>query len=239
MTNTISVKFNHVSKIYSLTQRQTLKGWTTYVIAKNIAHQFYALRNVSFSIKTGQVVGLIGPNGSGKTTILKLIAAITRPSAGTITVNGSVVPVIELSIGFHDELTGRENIYISGVILGMTKKEVSDKFQDIVQFADLEQFIDTPIKKYSTGMRAKLGISIAMFRSPDILLLDEALTVSDKNFVRRLMPKLESMIQNNTTVIVVSHNYRFLKNLCNRIIGLDKGRIIGSETILRPRRRLW
>jgi lipopolysaccharide transport system ATP-binding protein len=184
--------------------------------------EFWALNNISFELKKGETLGIIGINGSGKTTLLKLINGIFMPDKGRISVKGRVGALISVGAGFHPMLTGRENIYVNGQILGMTKKEIDKKFDQIVEFADIGDFIDAPVKHYSSGMHVRLGFSIAVHCEPEILLIDEILSVGDITFQKKASEKIDQ-IRKNTTTIFVSHSMRNVVRLCDRVILLNKG----------------
>src|SRR3990172_5915873 len=188
-------------------------------------NKIHALKNVSFSLKPGEAIGIIGKNGAGKSTILKLISKVTYPDSGEITVNGKIGAFIELGAGLHPELSGRENIYLYGAILGMKKKEIDEKFGDIVKFSGLRKFLDTPIKRYSSGMYARLGFSVVSFMDPDILLIDEVLAVGDKNFQEKCLLKMQEFTKSNKAIIFVSHNMDAIKSVCSRVIYLENGEI--------------
>ena len=185
--------------------------------------EFWALRDVSFQVERGEAFGIIGHNGAGKSTILKHLSGIMKPTLGTIRVNGTLSALIEVGAGFHPDLTGRENIYLNGTILGMTRSEIRRRFDDIVEFSGLSEFIDTPVKRYSSGMYARLGFSVAAHVDPDILVVDEVLSVGDWAFQRKCMEKMNSVIQSNATVVFVSHNLRAVSSLCKRSLLLDHG----------------
>jgi len=185
----------------------------------------WALKDVSFEVKQGEVVGIIGRNGAGKTTLLKILARITEPTEGYAEVRGQVGSLLEVGTGFHPELTGRENIYLSGAILGMTKREIDRKFDEIVTFAEIEKFLDTPVKYYSTGMYVRLAFAVAAHLEPEILLVDEVLAVGDAAFQKKCLGKMEDVAREGRTVLFVSHNMAAVENLCQRGIVLDKGRI--------------
>lgn len=187
--------------------------------------EFWALKDVSFQIRRGEAHGIIGPNGAGKSTILKLISGILRPNKGEVKVNGRLSALIEVGAGFHQDLTGRENIYLNGAILGMTKKEVNKRFDEIVEFSGLQEFIDTPVKRYSSGMYARLGFSVAAHLDPDVLLIDEVLSVGDLAFQRKCIEKMQSFTRNGTTIIFVSHNLESVRRLCPNTIFLNAGDI--------------
>jgi len=185
----------------------------------------WALRDVSFQIERGERVGVIGRNGSGKTTLLRILAGITRPTYGKIAVNGRLGVLIELMAGFHPELTGRENVYLNGAIMGMTQKEVRRKFDEIVSFAELEDFIDTPIKRYSSGMHVRLGFAVAAHLDPEVLLVDEVLAVGDAAFQKKCLGKMGAAAQEGRTVVFVSHNMAAVSGLCEKAISLSQGAI--------------
>ncbi len=188
--------------------------------------EFWALQDISFEVKEGEAFGIIGHNGAGKSTMLKLLSRIMKPSRGTFQVKGRVSALIELAAGFHQDLTGRENIYLYGTILGMTRGEIAAKFDDIVEFSGLEQFIDTPVKRYSSGMYARLGFAVACHVNPDVLLVDEVLSVGDYVFQRKCVSRMKEVIRNGATVLFVSHNLRTVSEFCQRGILLDHGRVV-------------
>jgi homopolymeric O-antigen transport system ATP-binding protein len=185
--------------------------------------EFWSLQNVSFSVQRGEAFGIIGGNGAGKSTILKLLTGIMRPTKGSIHVAGRLAALIEVSAGFHPDLTGRENIYLNGAILGMTREEVRRRFDAIVAFSGLEEFIDTPVKRYSSGMYARLGFSVAAHVEPDVLLVDEVLSVGDYLFQRKCIERMNAVITSGATVVFVSHNLREVANLCQRSLLLERG----------------
>jgi lipopolysaccharide transport system ATP-binding protein len=186
---------------------------------------FWALKDVSFDVQEGEVVGIIGRNGSGKTTLLKLISRIASPTEGFAEIHGRVGSLLEAGAGFHPELTGRENIYFSGSILGMTKKEINDKFDEIVKFSEMEKFLDMPSKRYSSGMYVKLGFSVAAHLEPEILLIDEVLAVGDVAFQKKCLEKMNDISIEGRTILFVSHNMNAITDLCQRAILLDAGKI--------------
>jgi ABC-type polysaccharide/polyol phosphate transport system ATPase subunit len=196
--------------------------------------QFHALKNVSFEIDQGEKVGIIGPNGSGKTTILKICAGLTTPTSGQVSVNGKVVSLIELSAGFHPELTGEENIFLNGLIVGMTRQEIEAHYQKIVRFSGLKKFIDAPLYTYSSGMVLRLGFAVAVHSDPDILILDETIAVGDEAFRAKSLKKINEFFKQGKTVITVSHWLDYLKKYCTRILWLADGKIVrdgGTEII--------
>ena len=190
--------------------------------------EFWALHDLNFQIPKGEVVGLIGTNGSGKSTLLKILSRITEPSSGEVQVRGKVASLLEVGTGFHPELTGRENVYINGAILGMTRSEVNRKFDEIINFAGIADFIDTPIKRYSSGMTVRLGFAVAAHLDPDILIVDEVLAVGDVTFQKKCIGKMQSIANSGRSIIFVSHNMASIEALCTNSIYLKKGKIISS-----------
>ncbi|HRJ46987.1 MAG TPA: ABC transporter ATP-binding protein [Opitutaceae bacterium] len=187
--------------------------------------EFWALRNVSFEVRSGEVLGIIGRNGAGKSTLLKILSRITAPSEGGVDLSGRVGSLLEVGTGFHPELTGRENIYLSGAMLGMRRHEVRTHFDEIVAFAEVEQFLDTPCKHYSSGMYTRLGFAVAAHLRTDILLVDEVLAVGDAEFQKRCLGKMEELSRNGRTVVIISHNLGIVQALCSRCLVLKEGRI--------------
>ena len=192
----------------------------------NPSGYIWALKDVSFEVKEGEIVGIIGRNGAGKTTLLKILARITKPTKGYAEVRGRVGSLLEVGVGFHPELTGRENIYLSGAILGMTKEEIDKKFDEIVAFAGVEQFLDTPLKHYSVGMQMRLAFAVAAHLEPEILLVDEVLAVGDLEFQKKCLGKMEEVSRSGRTVLFVSHHMNQIRRLCERVIWLDSGQIV-------------
>ena len=191
---------------------------------------FYALKDVSFEIQKGETVGIIGSNGAGKSTLLKLISRITSPSSGSIKVNGRIGSLLEVGTGFHPDLTGRDNVFMNGAILGMSRSEVAAKFDDIVSFSGVEKFIDTPVKRYSSGMFIRLAFSVAAFLEPEILIVDEVLSVGDLQFQNKCLSRLKELIKGGTTILFVSHGAGQIRSLCTRAICLKNGEIICDDT---------
>lgn len=187
--------------------------------------EFWALDDVSFDVDHGATLGIIGSNGSGKSTMLKCLTGIYRPDRGSVSVNGNVAALLELGAGFHVELSGRENVYLNGAILGMSKADVERQFDSIVEFAGLERFIDTPVKNYSSGMTIRLGFSIAAHVEPEILLIDEVLTVGDQSFQRKSSEKIEEFRREGRTIVVVSHSLPAVQQLCKEVVWLEKGKL--------------
>lgn len=186
----------------------------------------WALKNVSFEVPEGEVLGIIGHNGAGKSTLLKILSRITEPSHGEVLIRGRVAALLEVGTGFHPELTGRENIYMNGTILGMRKKEIDKKLDEIVNFSGVEKYLDTPVKFYSSGMRVRLGFSVAAHLEPEILIIDEVLSVGDAEFQKKCLGKMENVAKQGRTVLFVSHNMTAIQNLCNRSIVLNKGELV-------------
>jgi lipopolysaccharide transport system ATP-binding protein len=186
----------------------------------------WALKDISFNVNKGEVVGIIGSNGAGKSTLLKVLSRITSPTTGRAEVHGRISSLLEVGTGFHPELTGRENIYLNGTILGMRKKEVDQKFDEIVSFSGVEKFIDTPVKRYSSGMKIRLGFSVAAHLEPDILIIDEVLAVGDADFQKKCLSKMEDVGSRGRTVLFVSHNMSAVTRLCGRCIHIEGGRLI-------------
>ncbi len=188
--------------------------------------EFWALKDINFTVEKGEVVGIIGANGAGKSTLLKILSQITPPTTGEIKINGRLASLLEVGTGFHPELSGRENIFLNGAILGMTKKEIAEKFDDIVKFAGIEKFIDTPVKRYSSGMYVRLAFSVAAHMEPDILLVDEVLAVGDAEFQKKCLGKMDEVTkQAGRTILFVSHNMGAIQNLCKKSILLEGGKI--------------
>lgn len=187
---------------------------------------FSALNNISFDIKPGEVIGLIGSNGAGKSTLLKVVSGVMKPTTGKVIVNGAISPMIELGAGFDQELTARENIYLNGAVLGYSKEFINEKFNEIVEFSELKDFLDVPVKNFSSGMTAKLAFSIATVVNPEILIVDEILSVGDIKFQEKSKNKMMEMINGGTTVLYVSHSLESIMELCNRVIWLDHGEIV-------------
>jgi lipopolysaccharide transport system ATP-binding protein len=191
-----------------------------------LKEQFLALNDVSFEVKEGEVLGIIGRNGAGKSTLLKILSKVTAPTSGLIKIKGRVASLLEVGTGFHPELTGRENIYLNGAILGMNKQEIEKKFDEIVDFSGVEQFIDTPVKRYSSGMHVRLAFAVAAHLEPEILVVDEVLAVGDLAFQKKCLGKMKDVSTQGRTVLFVSHNMEAIQSLCGRVICLNKGKNI-------------
>lgn len=228
----IAVAFHHVSKRYLTGSKYypSLRDWVATFFSREFfkgKQSFYALHGLNFTVRKGEVVGFIGPNGSGKSTILRLISRVTLPTSGSIETNGKIAGLLELGAGFHPELTGRENIFFQGSILGMDKSEIAERTHDIIAFAALGEFIDSPIKHFSSGMYARLGFSVAIHLNPDVLLIDEVLAVGDAQFREKCYSRIEQFCENTTkSVILVSHSLPMLDRLCQRLYWIDKGEIV-------------
>ena len=196
------------------------------IVAGDRAEEFWALRDVSFEVKRGEVLGIIGRNGAGKSTLLKIFSRITEPTEGRVTIEGRVASLLEVGTGFHPELTGRENVYLNGAILGMTRQEIRNKFDEIVAFAEFEKFLDTPVKRYSSGMYVRLAFAVAAHLEPEILIVDEVLAVGDAEFQRKCLGKMDEVSRREgRTVLFVSHNLASVRSLCTRAIMLRDGRL--------------
>jgi lipopolysaccharide transport system ATP-binding protein len=193
--------------------------------AEDSTEEFWALKDVSFDVQEGEVVGIIGRNGAGKSTLLKVLSRITEPTAGRVTLNGRVASLLEVGTGFHPELTGRENIYLNGTILGMRRAEIARKFDEIVAFAEVEKFLDTPVKRYSSGMYVRLAFAVAAHLEPEILVVDEVLAVGDAAFQKKCLGKMNEVAKGGRTVLFVSHNMGVVQQLCGTAVLLDAGRV--------------
>jgi len=191
-------------------------------------NEFWALKGIDIEVKRGESIGLYGPNGAGKSTILKLIANVTFPTKGSVSVNGRVAPLIEIGAGFHKDLTGRENIYMNGAILGMKIAEIKKKMDSIISFSEIEEFIDMSVKKYSSGMYLRLGFAIAIHSEADILLIDEILAVGDEGFRKKCIEKVMELKKNGKTMVIVTHNRALMEKVADRVILLEHGTIINS-----------
>ena len=195
------------------------------IVSGDTTEEFWALKDVSFEVKRGEVLGIIGRNGAGKSTLLKILSRITEPSEGRVAINGRVASLLEVGTGFHPELTGRENIYLNGAILGMSRAEIKRKFDEIVAFAEVEKFLDTPVKRYSSGMYVRLAFAVAAHLEPEILVVDEVLAVGDAEFQKKCLGKMSEVVGGGRTVLFVSHNMGAIGVLCPRTIYLGNGRI--------------
>ena len=236
MTN-IALRASGLTKRYWVGARRQPAGRLSDLFSRQRGggrgEEFRALDDVSFEIRTGDIVGIVGGNGAGKSTLLKILSRIVRPSAGTAELHGRLASLLEVGTGFHPELTGRENIYMSGIILGMTRTEVTRRFDDIVAFAGVDRFLDTPIKWYSSGMQTRLGFAVAAHLEAEILLIDEVLAVGDAAFQKKCQAKMREIAVDGRTVLFISHDMESVKDLCNRAIWLDRGRVRADSADVR------
>lgn len=229
----IDLEFDRVSKKYRVYRDAGEPPAVTALLRRVLSRgggwkDFWAVRDVSFEVERGEALGIIGHNGAGKSTVLKLLSGITAPSQGEITVNGRLAALIEVAAGFHPELTGRENVFLNGAILGMTRREILSKMESIVEFAGVAAFIDTPVKRYSSGMNLRLGFAISAHLDPDILLLDEVLAVGDNAFQAKCIERITLLKKSGTTIIFVSHNLGAVAGLCDRVLLLRQGEIAAN-----------
>src|SRR5580704_16799156 len=236
------IEAENISKYYRLgvlgsrSLKEDLKNWWAGNLKKSLEptdpesrRDIWALRDINFDVHQGEVLGLIGKNGAGKSTLLKIISRITLPTTGRISGNGRIASLLEVGTGFHGELTGRENIYLNGNIMGMKKKEIDLIFDEIIEFSGVSRFLDTPVKRYSSGMYVRLAFAVAAHRDPEILVIDEVLAVGDAKFQKKCLGKMESSARcEGRTVLFVSHNIAAVRNICNRALVLEKGKIIAS-----------
>ena len=221
----VSMKFNlEIEKDFSM--KQAFVNLFTKKRKKKKNDDFWALKDVSFTVDKGEVVGLIGSNGAGKSTLLKVVSGVMKPTKGKVTVQGVISPMIELGAGFDGNLTARENIYLNGAILGYSKRFLDEKFDEIVEFSELKDFLDVPVKNFSSGMTAKLAFSIATIVNPEILIVDEILSVGDLKFQEKSKHKMMEMIKGGTTVLYVSHSLESIKDLCTKVVWLEHGKVV-------------
>ena len=229
-----AVSFEDVSKRFVLRHERAYTVLESMIglvkPARRSTEEFWALRAVSFEIPDGETFGVIGPNGAGKSTVLKLMARILEPTSGEVTVRGRISPLLELGAGFHPELTGRENVYLNAALFGVSQAEVQDRYDEIVEFSELKDFIDAPLKHYSSGMYMRLGFAVAANIIPDILLVDEVLAVGDEAFQRKCLRKIEEFRREGRTIVFVSHDLDTVRRICHRALWLDQGLVqaVGS-----------
>jgi len=219
------IKVSNVSMKYIITHDriQSLKEFTVAFLKRKLVYEeFWALKGISFEVEKGEVMGIIGRNGAGKSTLLKIISGILKPTEGSVQLKGNIVPMLELGSGFDYDLTGRENIFLNGSILGYSERFLKGKFDEIVEFAELDKFIDVPIRNYSSGMLMRLAFSIATVVEPDILIVDEILAVGDEAFQSKSKARMLELMGGGTTVLFVSHNLDQIREICNRVIWLDE-----------------
>ncbi|MGE3272494.1 MAG: ABC transporter ATP-binding protein [Chloroflexota bacterium] len=225
-----AVRFENVSKVYNIGRQrqftQLFAAWAGKATGKPAGRpKHFALNDVSFELGEGESLGMLGPNGAGKTTILKLLSRVTWPTSGRVLVAGKVISLIELGAGFHPELTGRENIYLHGAILGLSFKQIGRRMDEIVAFTGIEKFVDTPVKWYSSGMYARLGFGVAAHSDPDVLLVDEVLAVGDTAFQRKAIDAMRRLVKEGKTVVLVSHDLGNVRGLCEKVLWLEKGEV--------------
>ncbi len=233
--NQIAIQLIDVGKKYEIHhEKPTLVE--KFVNGQN--ETFWALRNINLTIHKGERVGIIGPNGSGKTTLLKIIAGITTPTQGTVTRRGRIVSLIDLEAGFHPELTGLQNVYLNGMLLGLTRQHITRLLPSIIAFADIRQFIDTPLFTFSEGMKLRLGFAIAAHADPDILLLDESISVGDLQFQKKSQKKIREFYDQGKTILIVSHWLEYIQQRCSRIIGLKRGTVLADGSFTNARNKL-
>lgn len=232
MSEDWAIKIEHLSKVYKIFDKPTDRVKEALnPFRKRYSRDFYALNDVSLTIKKGETVGIIGKNGAGKSTILKIITGVLTPTSGSVQVNGRIASLLELGAGFNPEMTGIENIYLNGTIMGYTKEEMDDRLQDIIDFADIGEFIHQPVKMYSSGMFARLAFSVNAFVEPDILIVDEALSVGDMKFQVKCMDKMESLMKGGCTVIFVSHDINAIRRLCHRAFFFNHGKLLSDGEV--------
>jgi lipopolysaccharide transport system ATP-binding protein len=231
------IRVENLSKKFRIGRLRKDEGTLRDDLLKILTHPFrrqnnedesntlWALKDVSFDIKSGDILGIIGSNGAGKSTLLKILSRITKPTLGRVEIDGRVGSLLEVGTGFHQDLTGRENVFLNGSVLGMRRSEVRGKFDEIVGFAEIDNFIDTPVKFYSSGMYARLAFSVAAHLDPEILIVDEVLSVGDAAFQEKSLGKMKQLVESGRTVIFVSHNGEVIKQMCNKGLYLDKGKL--------------
>lgn len=230
MENTV-IKVENVKMKFHLSKERTdnLKEYVIKFLKRELHYEpFWALKGVSFEVNKGDKFGIIGLNGAGKSTLLKNIAGVMKPTEGKVWVKGSMVPLLEMGAGFDPDYTGRENIFLKGALLGYTRRFLEEKFDEIVEFSELEEFIDVPLKNYSSGMKARLAFSIATMVEPEILIVDEVLSVGDTKFQRKSRKKMQSLLNEDATVLFVSHSTQQVKTICERAIWLHQGELIAE-----------
>lgn len=225
---------SHVGMRFNLSKEKVdnIKEYVIKLLKKELHYnEFWALKDISFKVEQGDRVGILGLNGAGKSTLLKIISGVFKPTEGNVTVEGKIVPLLELGAGFDRMYTGGENIFLYGTVLGYSRDFLKEKYDEIVEFSGLGEFIDVPIKNYSSGMRARLGFSIATIVDPEILILDEVLSVGDRKFKKKSLNKIKSMMKSNVTVLFVSHNTDQIREICNKAILLEHGRLIAKGDV--------
>lgn len=241
MPNPLAIQVRDVSKVFRLRNTHTLKEalvWSLTGRRADIHNDFSAVSGVSFDVRFGETVGLVGLNGSGKSTMLKLISGVMLPDAGDVRVAGKLAGLIEVGAGFHPDLTGRENVFLNGAILGMTKEQIDESFDDIVDFSGIEKFIDTEVKFYSSGMFLRLAFSVAIHTDPDVFLVDEILSVGDEPFQQKCLARIRELKSRGKALVIVSHELDMLARLCDRGIMLENGRVVEEGPIERVVQRM-
>lgn len=242
----LAISVKNLGKSYTIAHKSTRPNSFTEAITRRMRHPFgnepqetetfWALKNVNFEVRRGEVLGIIGRNGAGKSTLLKILSRITGPTTGEIDIHGRIASLLEVGTGFHPELTGRENVFLNGAILGMNRREIASKFDEIVAFAEVEKFLDTPVKRYSSGMFVRLAFAVAAHLEPEIMIVDEVLAVGDNNFQRKCLGKMEDISNQGRTVLFVSHSMSTVTRLCPRVILLQNGAVFAdglSEDVAR------
>ena len=241
-TNDFAIKLDHVSVRYQIPTEnvRTLKEYTIRMLRGRVEKKdFLALQNIDLEIAKGEIFGIVGKNGAGKTTLLKVISRVLTPSEGRVRIRGMVYPLLQLGAGFHPELTGRENVFLNGTLLGHSHKEIESQYDNIVNFAEIGNFIDAPVRTYSSGMQARLGFAVASAWQPEILVLDEVLSVGDMAFQRKCHERMQEFRDNGTTVLLVSHSPDTIINLCKQAVWLEEGKIkkMGEAQIIADKYR--
>src|SRR5262245_53291577 len=230
-----AIEVTNATKVYRrFSQRRQLTTLKSALLSRSLTRDlrpdetFAAVRDVTVSVSRGRTLGVIGRNGSGKSTLLKLVAGITKPTTGTVHVNGRISALIELGAGFHPEISGRENVFINGIMLGLTKRQIARRFDEIVDFAELTEFIDAPVKTYSSGMYMRLGFAVAIHVNPDILLVDEVLAVGDEGFTHKCLDKFAEFRRSGKTILLVTHSLSLVERFCDEALWLDAGVVRGQ-----------
>lgn len=226
-----AIEIDNLWKLFRRQKQRTFKEMLPALLGggkKGVIDTFWALEDVSFKVKKGETFAIIGPNGSGKSTLLKILAGVTQPSKGHFQIGGRVAPLIELGAGFHPEMTGRENVFLNSIILGSTREETTPKLQSIIDFSEIADFIDTPVKHYSSGMYMRLAFAVAVHTNFDILLVDEILAVGDEKFQKKCYAKMAEFKQQGKTIILVSHNLKIVRSFCDRAAYLKFGHLLKS-----------
>ncbi len=228
-----AVRFDRVSRTFRVGRPQGIKEAVLGSVGqRRRAHLVHAVDNVSFSVKEGETVALLGHNGSGKSTVLKLLAGTIRPSAGRVETNGRIAPLLELGAGFHPDLTGRENVFLNAAILGVRRKSIQRHLDEIIEFSELDEFMDTPVRFFSSGMTARLGFAVAVHAQPEILVIDEVLAVGDAGFQKKCMARMESLRDEGRTLLLVTHSLVQAQDFCDRAIVLSHGRVTFDGPVL-------